>query len=328
MSLAKITMTGMEEWLNYFNKSLFDLFVLPEDVDRDNCIDNIMLECGEFETLYSDPEFMRAAIGTWSKKHYWTFDKWAKALKIEYSPLENYDRMEDWWDNSDKDNDNTRTLDHQDKRTIDTQNKRTLDTENKRTLDTQNKRTLDTQNKRTLDTENKRTLDTQDEETRDISDQTTYDKTTTTENEVSAFDSSSYQPADKSTLDEDGTVTVDGTGTDTFTHTGTDTMNNTGTDTLDNTGTDTLDNTGTDTMNNTGTDTVDNTGTDTVDYSGTIKDEGCETITSHHSGRIHGNVGVTTSQQMLQSELDIARFNIINQITDLFLTELCICVYE
>ena len=280
MSLAKITMTGMEEWLNHFDKSLFDLFVLPEDVDKETCIDNIMLECGELETLYSDPEFMRAAIGTWSKKHYWTFEKWAKALKIEYSPLENYDRTEDWWDHSEKDNDNTRTLDHQDKRT------------------------LDTQNKRTLDTENKRTLDTQDEETRDISDKTTYDKTTGTVNEVSAFDSSDYQPADQSTIDEDGTVTVDGTGTDTFTHTGTDTMNNTGTDTLD------------------------NTGTDTVDYSGTIKDEGGETISSSHGGRIHGNIGVTTSQQMLQSELDIARFNLINQITDLFLTELCICVYE
>lgn len=248
MSLAKITLTGQEIWLNHNNKSLFDLFELPEDIDKDNCIDNIMMECGELETLYSDPEFMRAAIGTWSKKHYWTFEKWANALKIEYSPLENYDRFEDWWDYSEKDNDNTRTLDHQDKRT----------------------------------------LDTQDEETRDISDQTTYDKTTGTVNEVSAFDSSSYQPADQSTMDEDGTVTVDGTGTDTFAH----------------------------------------TGTDTVDYSGTIKDEGGETVNSSHGGRIHGNVGVTTSQQMLQAELDIARFNLINQITDLFLTELCICVYE
>ena len=280
MSLAKITMTGQEIWLNHNNKSLFDLFELPEDIDRDTCIDNIMLECGELETLYSEPDFMRAAIGTWSKKHYWTFDKWAKALKIEYEPLENYDRTEDWWDHSKKDNDNTRTLDHQDKRI------------------------LDTQNKRTLDTENKRTLDTQDEETRNITDKTTYDKTTGTVNEVSAFDSSTYQPADQSTMDEDGTVTVDGTGTDTFKHTGTDTMNNTGTDTLD------------------------NTGTDTVNYSGTIKDAGGETVNSSHGGRIHGNIGVTTSQQMLQSELDIARFNLINQITDLFLTELCICVYE
>jgi len=264
MSLAKITMTGQEIWLNHHDKSLFDLFELPEDIDRETCIDNIMLECGELETLYSEPEFMRAAIGTWSKKHYRTFEKWAEALLLEYNPLENYDRIEDWWDHSDKDNDNTRTLDHQDKRT--------------------------------LDTENKRTLNTQDEETRNISDQTIYDKTTGTVNEVSAFDSSSYQPADQSTMDEDGTVTVNGTGTDTFTHTGTDTMNN--------------------------------TGTDTVDYSGTIKDEGGETVDSSHGGRIHGNIGVTTSQQMLQQELDIARFNLINQITDLFLTELCICVYE
>ena len=89
-------------------------------------------------------------------------------------------------------------------------------------------------------------------------------------------------------------------------------------------------------MNNTGTDTVEHTGTDTVDYSGTIKDEYGEGYSSKdtddttvtHAGRIHGNVGVTTSQQMLQSELDIARFNIVQQITDLFMTEFLIMVYD
>ena len=48
--------------------------------------------------------------------------------------------------------------------------------------------------------------------------------------------------------------------------------------------------------------------------------------TSEH--RKHGNIGVTTSQQMLQSELDIARFNIVQQITDLFLQEFCIMIYS
>ena len=48
---------------------------------------------------------------------------------------------------------------------------------------------------------------------------------------------------------------------------------------------------------------------------------------SGHTGRIHGNIGVTTSQQMLQSELDIARFNIYEEITDLFLKELTIYTY-
>ena len=48
---------------------------------------------------------------------------------------------------------------------------------------------------------------------------------------------------------------------------------------------------------------------------------------STHTGRTHGNIGVTTSQQMLQSELDIARFNIYQQICDLFIDELLLAVY-
>ena len=56
--------------------------------------------------------------------------------------------------------------------------------------------------------------------------------------------------------------------------------------------------------------------------------EGNEDTEDVHTGRIHGNIGVTTSQQMLQSELDLARFNIIQEITNLFMVELCIMVYE
>jgi len=45
------------------------------------------------------------------------------------------------------------------------------------------------------------------------------------------------------------------------------------------------------------------------------------------TGRAHGNIGVTTSQQMLQSELDIVAWNIYEHITDLFLQEFVIPVY-
>ena len=336
MSIMKVTLIGMETALSRKNESVFDLMDLPTGINKNDVVDNIILESGDFEVLYPDPEFLRLSIGVWSRKHYRTFLKWITALNIEYNPLENYDRMESWGDSAD----NKRTLDTQDKTTYDSQDKRTLDTQDKITLDTQDKTTLDTQDKRTLDTEDKttydsqekRTLDTQDKQTRDIEDKTTFDKTTTTEHEVSAYDSSSYQPASKDTQDEDGTVTVDGTGTDTMDHTGTDTMDHTGTDTLDHTGTDTLDHTGTDTVDHTGTDTTDHTGTDTLDksgtdtldHTGTISDE----IRQRHNGRIHGNVGVTTSQQMLQAELDIARFNIVQQITDLFISEFCIMLYD
>ena len=48
---------------------------------------------------------------------------------------------------------------------------------------------------------------------------------------------------------------------------------------------------------------------------------------SKHSGHLYGNIGVTTSQEMLREELDVQRFNLIQQITDLFITEFCIMVY-
>ena len=48
---------------------------------------------------------------------------------------------------------------------------------------------------------------------------------------------------------------------------------------------------------------------------------------SEHDGRIHGNIGVTTSQQMLLSELDLGYWNIYEKITDVFLTEFVLPIY-
>lgn len=290
-------MIGLNQYLLQMkDQTLFDLLELPDLIDKETVVDNILLQGGEFEVLYADPEFMRNAIGMWGRKHYYTFEKWAIAQSLEYNPLENYDRIEDWQDTGN--------------RGESTQSRK--DSGNTRTFDNQDKRTLDTEDKRTLDTEDKRTLDTQDQETRDTTDETVYDKTTTVENEVSAMDSSIYQPSTKNTTDEDGTVTLNGTGTDTFDHTGTDTLDHTGTDTLD------------------------HTGTDTLDHTGTIKDEYGEgssgqTIENKkdiHTGRVHGNIGTLTSQKMLSDEYEVARFNIVEQITDIFILEFTIPVYD
>lgn len=224
MAIMKITILGLEMALKPEGQSVFDLMNLPEGIDKDTVTDNIVLEGSDFEVLYADPHMFRAAVGTWSSKHYRTFEKWVAALNIEYNPLENYDRKEDYTDTSNKGEKTTAG------------------------------------NTRTLNNEDKETLNT----------------TTTDEHTVSAFDSGTYQPSDKNVIG--------------------------------------------------------NTGTDTFNHTGTIKDEGNGSLISNgkevHSGRIHGNIGVTTSQQMLQSELDIARFNIIQQITDLFLTEFMILVYD
>lgn len=49
--------------------------------------------------------------------------------------------------------------------------------------------------------------------------------------------------------------------------------------------------------------------------------------TETRTGRAHGNIGVTTSQQMLQSERDIADFSIYNAIIRDFINRFCLEVY-
>ena len=60
--------------------------------------------------------------------------------------------------------------------------------------------------------------------------------------------------------------------------------------------------------------------------SGTLKED--TSSTSEHSGHMWGNIGVVSSQQMLQSELDIASWNIYDHISDLFIRDFTIPVYE
>lgn len=46
-----------------------------------------------------------------------------------------------------------------------------------------------------------------------------------------------------------------------------------------------------------------------------------------HTGHIYGNIGVTTSTELLESFADFANFNIYDQITALFKSEFCLLIY-
>lgn len=77
--------------------------------------------------------------------------------------------------------------------------------------------------------------------------------------------------------------------------------------------------------------TTESSGTSTNESSaseslrGTRNEE--ESTSNVKTGRAYGNIGVTTSQNMLQAEWDIAYLNIYSAITDLFAEEFCIQVY-
>lgn len=84
--MSKITLIGMERYLNP-DHSIFENMQLPEGIDKDTLIGSIILRCQEFELLFSDPDFMIAAVNVWSRKNYWTFDKWVKLINEDYDPL-------------------------------------------------------------------------------------------------------------------------------------------------------------------------------------------------------------------------------------------------
>ena len=199
--MATLTMTlyGANKYLLNQNRSIFERLTLPPGIDKDLFIDRLILRSGEFEILYSDLDFLVEAIGVWGKAWEKTFTKWVKALSIEYNPLENYDRIEDWT-----------TTDEYENHSKD----------------------------------------------RGFSDNTT-------QNDVSAFDSSGYQPNSK----------------------------------------------------------------DSTHYAPNLDNDANGKNTNTREGRAHGNIGVTTSQQMLSSKLSIAEWNLYDHMADLFIKEFCICVY-
>ena len=208
LSSAKVTLIGMNSFLQNAGYDLFEGLTLPEGLVKKTLTDNILLQGGEFEVLYSDPWALKNFISIWADREQATFKRWVDALAIEYAPLENYDRHEDWTDTLDSDG-------------------------------------------------TSRTTGTND---------TSTSGTVTTD--VSAYDSTGYQPKEKVTTSE----TVDN-------------------DTTEN-----------------NTSTLDNEGV--------------------HTGRIHGNIGTLTSQSMLESELQLGYWNIYSRITDMFLKEFCIMIYE
>lgn len=235
MSMATLTILGMYQ----FKDGLFNKLKLPDGISRDSVINRILLDGANFEILYSDFDFMQDAIGLWSNTWYRTFEKWLNALSIEYAPLENYDRIEDWTDSSNsKSNRNS--------------------------------------------TEN-RNLSNSLRSGRDLQSVTKNTGSDSTIHDVSPYDTGSYvaDSQDIANLNNQSATT----------------------------------DTGTTTTNGTDSGTVNNTGNDSSNTDST------------HKGRTHGNIGVTTSQQMLEEELKIARFNLIKQISDVFIKEFCIMVY-
>ena len=266
---------------------LFKKLTLPEGINKKTLTNVIMLECGEMCPVWTNPLFMQEMIGIWSNKWQPTFRRWIEAMNKQYDPLNNYDRYESYTENNRGKTSNK--LDGTDRTVSD------------RSIDTT---TSGTDTDKVTGTETTKMSGT---DTTVTDHDTTVTSSGTTTNSRSAFDQSGFSDHDKSvtsgsdTTADDSTVTLTHNTTDTLTHNTTDTLTRSGSESVDDDAT----------INRTLSNTENGT------------DEHERTYTAH----MYGNIGVMTSQQMLQAEYDIALWNIYEHIKDLFMQEFCIAVY-
>lgn len=305
MSQSRITLIGM---YNY-DSTIFDLLTVPTGIDRSTLIDTILLNSGDFECLYPDAPFLKFSIGAWSRKWQSTFERWSKALAIEYNPLENYDRQEHWTDN----NTGTQTTDNTGTQTVN-------DTGTQTTTNTGTQTTTNTGTETTTNTGTQTDVQSgSDANVKTGSEKDQQDGGNTNENQVSAYDSSTYVAHDKQIFDTDqSNEHTYNKVTDTHTY---NDLTNERTDDLTAERTDDLTQERTDDLTAERTDNLESKRTDN------LKAKRTDDLKGEHTGRIHGNIGVTTSQQMLQSELDLGYWNIYQKISDIFLTEFVIPIY-
>lgn len=212
---------NMSLWGLYsYNPDLFDGFTPPvydgaQVFDKQDFIDNLLLETEGLEVLYSDPAFMQMAIEVWCRKQMDVWEELAATMHYDYDPIENYYRREHWTDD----------FTHGHKKDTD------------------------------LTHGHKITMDVQD----------------TTTNSVTGYNGTTYADRDKTVFEND----------DTETHSGKDTTNETN--------------------------------------SGTDKDV--------RDGYARGNIGVTTTQQMIEAQRDVVKFNLMDYIIDDFKTRFTLLVY-
>ena len=87
MSFSWLSIMGMYE----YNPTIFDDFNVPEGMDKETVVNNILLNCAELELIYSNFDIMKLAIKTWSDSNQIGWNKLYQTMVVEYNPIWNVD---------------------------------------------------------------------------------------------------------------------------------------------------------------------------------------------------------------------------------------------
>ncbi len=287
-TMQRMTLIGLYNYERTFDRDLFVNLSLPEGYDKPTFINSLLLEHGEKCVLYTDPDFFKQAIGMWSSKYALELERIHQALTVEYNPIWNYDRSEEWSDEG--------------------TGKTSSETDSNR------KDISETGAKHEGESTTNAGHKAQDQQNYDDVTTNDYDVTTsnitdgTIEHEVSADNSGTYQPEWKETKDlgsqkteNDGTISkhVEGTTQNLVESTNSKTTE----ESKDN------------------SKTV-NAGADNSKTVGTSADK------SRHSGHLWGNIGVTTAAQMVSEVVEQRfKISLYGTATRMFANELLIGIW-
>lgn len=277
-----------------YDDTLFDNFSLHEEIttiDKNELIDYIIYENADMPLHVVNLDLLKIKIGLWCKKNKENWLRMYEALYQKYNPLHNFDRYEETTDRSKGEG-----------------KRNTTNTGNG--TNNQSVNLLHKGDKTdTLNTSEATSYGKTESTSKNFGETETHTGTETNAHENTAFNAGVSLTA-RDTITKNLTDTLDHDESGTLTSGGTDTLRKTGTiKTADNFSEDTT---------TTGRTTTTDTGNETY-----IDDK---TLT--HGGHLWGNIGVTTSQKMLQDEIDV-RFNnnFYDIISNQFRLEFCVLIY-
>lgn len=313
MRQASITLDG----LLAYDDTVLDTLRLPEalEEDRETINDNLVLDTQGLEILYPDPDFFKVALGSWSRKMLPVWTQLEATLHYEYDPIANYDRIEHWSDTRtvDQDTSGSTTHGHRIAGSDSLQHGETISGSDSLAYGHE----VDTSN----DLQHGESISTSGSMTHGESISTTGTNDQTSENQTTGFNSNGFNALDKNILDQDTSAQETHSGTDTTsgseTHSGTD--RGSGNET----------HSGTDTRTTSETHGGTDARTTSETHSGTDTEQGSLDLeeTNVRDGYARGNIGVTTTQAMIEQQRQVVLYNIIDTIVNDFKTRFCVMVY-
>ena len=299
----RITLYG---FLNY-DQTLFDDVVLPEDISKDDVVNEIIRRSGDLFPYHQALPYLKTNITRWFNRNYTQFERMIAALLEEYSPIENYDRYQ-------KDTTTPKEkVTEQHSGTDTNAHTGTITDAHTGTVTDAHTGTVTDAHTGTITDVHSGT----DTDTNSGTDERTITSTPgvsdTTESQVSPYNATGYVPSEKTTISHTGydqsvDSLVNGKSTETAydstlerTHLNDDTRTYLNDDTRTYLNDDAL----------THGEKVETTNSGSRDFE------------SH----IHGNIGVMTNQYMITQELELRRFDIYTDIARRFEKEFLIQVY-